>query len=199
MSDDDPEPLSPLAEAIASRLTPCRLREYLPEDLEACLELYRSNVPEFLAEDGLERFAEFLQLGTSYFLVAEYDGDIVACGGLELVGDSDSALLVYSLVHRDWQRHGFGSTLLAARLALLEPEERPVEVWLRSGRQAAAFFGRFGFELHRVHASRAAADEASLWLSVDAEDVLQIRDLLEDRSLRIELRESDEEDDEELP
>ena len=84
--NNDLEELSPLMEAIVPKLAACHIREYQPEDLEACIEVYRSNEPDFLAPEGLENFIEFLKLGTSYYLVIEHDGDVIGCGGLELVG-----------------------------------------------------------------------------------------------------------------
>ena len=196
--EGEPLPPSELIQAIAPKLMSCRIREYVPEDLEACLEIYRSNSPEFLHPQGLERFEEFLNVGTSYILVLEYDGDIVACGGLELIGDSDSAALVNGMVHRDYHRRGFGTTLLAARIALLEPEERPLELWMRAGKNVLPFYGRFGFALQKVNQDRADLQRgvATFWLGLDAQDIADVRDALEDRSIRIYLNDLDEEEEE---
>ena len=92
--DNERELTSALLQVIAPKLTPCHLREYQPDDLEACLEIYRSNEPDLLPASGRAAFEQFLSMGTSYFLVIEHDGDLIACGGLELIGDSDTATLV---------------------------------------------------------------------------------------------------------
>lgn len=196
--ENSEQELSPLLQAIAPKLMPCRIREYQADDLDACAEIYRSNEPE-LDPAGLAAFVEFLDVGTSYYLVLEYNDDIVACGGLELVGDSDTASLVHCMVHGEYQRRGFGTTLLAAHIALLEPEERPVELWLKASRTSAAFAGRFGFSLHSVSAKAAGPgqDHANAWLSVDEQDVEDVRQALEERSIRIFLNDPGEEDDEE--
>lgn len=198
-ADEAPEleNASPLIQAIAPKLMPCRIREYQPEDLEACVEIYRSNEPDLLPSAGLEGFIEFLSVGTSYYLVLEHDGDIVACGGLELIGDSDTAALVHGIVHREYQRRGFGTTLLAARIALLEPEERPVDLLMRAGKSALPFYGRFGFALQKVNQDRTDPNRglATFWLGIDAQDVLDVRDALEDRSIRILLNDPAEEED----
>jgi N-acetylglutamate synthase-like GNAT family acetyltransferase len=191
----DLEELSPLMEAIVPKLAACHIREHQPEDLEACIEVYRSNEPDFLAPEGLENFIEFLKLGTSYYLVIEHDGDVIGCGGLELVGDSDSSTLVYGMVHREYHRRGFGTTLLAARIALLEVEDRPIDLWMRTSTASMPFYGRFGFAYHADRSGR-ARDHASLWLSIDGQDILDTRDALEERSIRIYLNE-DEGDEEE--
>lgn len=129
------EELSPLMHAIVPRLALCRIREYDPEDLEACVEVYRSNEPDLLPGGGLDAFTAFLEGGTSYMLVIEHSGDVIGFGGLELVGDSDTALLRHGMIHREYQRRGFGTTLLAARIALLETDERPLELWMGARRR----------------------------------------------------------------
>jgi N-acetylglutamate synthase-like GNAT family acetyltransferase len=203
-SESDPPQeaeLSPLLQAIAPKLMLCRIREFESADLEACVEIYRSNVPDYLPESGLEGFIEFLAIGTSYYLVLEHDGEIVACGGLELVGDSDTATLVHGMVHGEYHRQGFGTTLLAARIALLECEVRPQEIWVHTTPATLPFYGRFGFSYHSAQRKGPGkADErAGVWLSVDDQDIEDVRFALEEREIKIFLNDPTEEeaDDEE--
>lgn len=199
--DSERELNSPLLQAICPKLTPCRIREYQPDDLEDCLEIYRSISLNSKEPEDLTNFAEFLELGTSYYLVVEYEGDVIACGGLELIGDSDTATLVYGLVHGEYQRRGFGTTLLAARIALLEPEDRPVELWISTNEATIPFYGRFGFSLHSVDEHRPGPQNhpALLWLGIDDQDILDVRTALTDRDIFIHLNEAedDEPEDEE--
>jgi len=188
--------LSPLMQAIVPKLAACSLREYSPEDLEACIEVYRSNEPDFVSPDGLQNFIDFLQAGTSYYLVIEHAGDVIGCGGLELVGDSDNAWLMHGMVHREYHRRGFGTTLLAARIALLETDERPIELWARANSPVIPFYGRFGFRLDRIlldsHATRRAPP--GLCLQIEPQDILDVRDALEERSIRIHLNDTEDEE-----
>ncbi len=139
-----------LLESITPHLTACTLREYTPDDLDACLRVYRSNEGEFFPEGAVKHFEDFLEHGTSYLLVVEQEGVVVGCGGLELSGDGPWATMVHGMIHHEHRRRGLGSTLLAARLSLVETEGRPVQIRVRSGTPAAPFFGRFGFELAQV-------------------------------------------------
>ena len=190
--------LSPLLQAIVPKLAACRIREYQPEDLEACLEVYRSNEPDFLSPEGLQNFTEFLQTGTSYYLVIEHAGDVIGCGGLELVGDSDNAWLMHGMVHREYHRRGYGTTLLAARIALLETDERPIELWTRASTPVIPFYGRFGFQLERLQVERLVTRRAppGLCLQVEPQDILDVRDALEERSIRIQLDDAEEDEEE---
>lgn len=178
-----------LIDAITPKLARCRIREFHEDDLEACLDIHRSNEPDYLEPGGIHGFVEFLARGTSYYLVVEHDGKIVACGGLELAGDSDHTTLVYGLVHRQFHGKGFGSTLLAARLSLLEHEGGPVPVWMSTSLAAASFYGRFGFALHSVTPDPVGPerDQGLLWLSVTPAEIEALRALLARREIHIEL------------
>lgn len=201
--DAGSEELSPLMHAIVPRLALCRIREYDPEDLDACVEVYRSNEPDLLPGGGLDAFTAFLEGGTSYMLVIEHSGDVIGFGGLELVGDSDTALLRHGMIHREYQRRGFGTTLLAARIALLETDERPLELWMGAPPSAVPFYGRFGFKLERVHPGATGGGvghSAMFSLMIEPQDILDVRDALEEREIQIELNEetdAEEETDEE--
>lgn len=191
--------LSPLMHAIVPKLALCRIREYEPEDLEACVEIHQSNEPDLLPAEGLDSFTAFLEGGTSYMLVIEHAGDVIGFGGLELVGDSDTALLRHGMIHREYHRRGFGTTLLAARIALLETDERPLELWMSAPPASVPFYGRFGFKLERVHPGATgggAGHTAMFSLMIEPQDILDVRDALEEREIRIELNEeTDGEDD----
>jgi ribosomal protein S18 acetylase RimI-like enzyme len=189
--DADLEPLSELLQVIVPKLAACSIREYHPNDLEACLDIHESNEPDFVRPQDRQAFREFLELGTTYQLVLIHDGDVIACGGLDLLGDEGSAYLLHGMVHEEYQQRGFGTALLAARLALLEVEDRPLDVWLRASAEAAGFYRRFGFQAvldedAESHASM--PDQILLCRSLDAQDILDIRDALEERNLRIKLR-----------
>eukprot|EP01031_Cornospumella_fuschlensis_P020046 gene20046-24566_t len=91
-----------LVDIIRPKLVPCRIREFHSDDLTACLNIHRSNEPDLVNPAALDKFVEFLAQGTSYLLVVEKDGQVVACAGLELVGDSNAAKLLHAMVHRDF-------------------------------------------------------------------------------------------------
>lgn len=178
---------SDLIAALQPKLRACHIREFQPEDLEACLEIHRSNQPDLLDPDSLESVTEFLTNGTSYILVIEHEGKVIACAALELTGDADIAKLYHAMVRRDFQRQGFGTTLLAARLSLLESEGgRPVHVLLRTRPEAASFHGGYGFLMHTLEKD---SGTAILRLTVMPEDISAIRAALEEAGVEIVLNE----------
>lgn len=178
-----PDALPTLAEVFHPKLVNCRIREYLPEDRDACLALYHTNIPGFLTDQDADTFVELLEHGTSYLLVAEHDTQVVACGSLELLGDTGMARIIHDAVHRDYQRKGIGSTLLAARLSLLEPEnEKPVQVFLRAKPEAAAFYSSYGFSIHTFEKNIAV-----FRLAISPEEITSLRETLASRGIDIEL------------
>ena len=186
MSSPDSHPS--LLETFQPKLVACRIREFNPDDQEACLAIYRSNEPDFLDPAEFGEFEEFLAHGTSYLLVIEKDDKVIACAGLELVGDTNTAKLRHGMVHRDFHRQGIGSTLLAARLSLLEPEdEKAVPVFIRAKPQAAGFYGHFGFALNTLERGTAILN-----LVVTPEDIEALRTELAERGIQIELNPMDE-------
>ncbi|MDZ4286866.1 MAG: GNAT family N-acetyltransferase [Prosthecobacter sp.] len=195
MSTSDTHPS--LIEALRPKLVPCRIREFHADDLEACLDIHRSNEPDLLDPSGLGTVVEFLAHGTSYVLVVEQAGKVVACAGLELVGDANAAKLIHAMVHRDYQHRGIGTTLLAARLSLLEPEEdEPVQVLLRARPAAAAFYGGFGFALHTLEREQGSA---ILRLIVTPDDIESLRAEFAQRGIEIELNPLEESQAEDVP
>lgn len=189
MSSSDSAEVS-LMEVIKPKLVRCRIREFHAADLEACLDIHRSNEPDYLEPGGIHGFVEFLARGTSYYLVIEHDGKIIACGGLELAGDADHATLLHGMVHRNYHGQGFGTTLLAARLSLLDYEgDGFVSVWVHAGLASVPFYGRFGFRLHSVTPNPVGPERelGVLWLNVTPDEIAAIRAALDQREIQIEL------------
>ncbi|MFN0102334.1 MAG: GNAT family N-acetyltransferase [Bryobacteraceae bacterium] len=114
------------------------IRPYSPADRDACLEIFDSN-----ASENRPKFAAFLNGGPGPFFVAEHAGEIVACGGFEVNGDS--ARLHWGMVRRKWQRRGLGRLMLFYRMREITRNSAVQTVGLEAPRQAAPFFTGQGF------------------------------------------------------
>lgn len=127
------------------------IRPFDPEDRDACLALFDSNVPEFFAPHERAEFGTWLHDPGEYF-VLEDGGRVMACGGVWLDPDSSErpAGLSWGMVARNTHRQGYGSELLAFRLERLRALGA-TEAHLDTSQHSAPFFGRFGFrEVRRV-------------------------------------------------
>jgi ribosomal protein S18 acetylase RimI-like enzyme len=121
------------------------VREYLLTDLDACCDIYRSNLAEFLP-DSIELLESHLSDPFSYFLIVQSPTSILACGGLDIHADSNHAGLTFGMVRREFHRTGLGSLLTLTRLALLDGEHDPAFVELETSLAVESFYQRFGFE-----------------------------------------------------
>ncbi len=149
------------------------VREYQPTDLDACLEIYRSNLAEYLP-DTIELFETHLSEPFSYFLVVESASAILACGGLDMQADSNEAAFTFGMVRRDSHRLGLGSLLTLTRLGLLDGEHDPAFVGLETTLAVEPFYRRFGFERLSVPEQRYSGGGyyvgMGLWLSMQQRD-----------------------------
>lgn len=173
----------------ASYLVPCTIRDYNAADYDACAAVYASNVPELYPETVLTECLTFLGEGTSYHLVVEHEGRVIGCGGLELRGEGPFAHLVFGFIHRDYQKKGFGTSLLAARLSLLQHEAENITVHLETGPEVAPFFARIGFELAEVKVNKLGAgrDSGHLVLQVQPSEAEALAHTLASRGVIIQL------------
>lgn len=128
------------------------LRVYREADREACLHLFRSNLPHFFAASEESDFAEFLdtEVDENYFVVEETPGgDLLGCGGVFITGDI--AGFCWGMVASHLHRRGVGTFLLVERLRHLYTHHPHVEaVKLDTSQHSKEFFARFGFQTTRV-------------------------------------------------
>ena len=127
------------------------IRPFVPEDRDACLALFDSNLPRFFAPHERAEFGTWLHDPGEYF-VLEDGGQVVACGGvwLDPRNSERPAGLSWGMVARDAHRRGYGSALLHFRLERLRALGA-AEAHLDTSQHSAPFFARFGFrEVRRV-------------------------------------------------
>jgi len=124
-------------------------RQYSAADFEACLRVFRSNMPQYFAESELPEFASFLQSPEGEYLVAELGGTVAACGGSYL--REGVGRLCWGMVDQSQHGSSIGSALLARRLNLLFCHATDVpEVGIDTSQLSSGFFERFGFRTQRV-------------------------------------------------
>jgi [ribosomal protein S18]-alanine N-acetyltransferase len=116
-------------------------REYQTRDKEACLELFRSNMPKYFAPHEEAEFASYLENPGYYFVLEEVG--ILGCGGYALV--EAQAFLTWGMVHNSQHGTGAGKRLLLERLNLLSQHSKAKEVLLDTSQHTFGFFEKLGF------------------------------------------------------
>ncbi len=152
------------------------VREYRPEDLNACLNIYASNIEEFLPA-ALELLIDYLEGPFSYYLVIETKGEIVGCGGLDIMAEANHAAFCFGMVRRNWHRKGLGSLLTLTRLALAEADHDPAYFGLETAMLTEPFYTRFDFERLSIPEQRYVGGSyyvsMGLWLPVKSRDEIR--------------------------
>lgn len=104
------------------------VREYKHQDKERCVEIFQSNCPQFFDKDELPLFKNWLDRLASennayksptytnnekdvYYVVEASEAGIVACGGFYIIKDSNEGRLAWGMVHANFHRQGYGTTL----------------------------------------------------------------------------------------
>jgi N-acetylglutamate synthase-like GNAT family acetyltransferase len=119
-------------------------RSYRADDVEICLELLRSNIPEFFVPSDVDRLRRFLMALPGPFFVAESAGDVIACGGWALES-ANVAVLTWGIVRRDRHGQGVGGELLRFSIDEIRRDGRAFRIRLRTVQQVQQFFARYGF------------------------------------------------------
>lgn len=112
----------------------------------ACLAIFDGNVPDYFAAAERAEFVAFLTglaVGAPY-LVLVRDGQVVACGGLE-IEPGGRATLSWGMVDRAVQARGLGTRLTQARLAMARATPGVTELTLATSQHTQGFYARFGF------------------------------------------------------
>lgn len=134
-----------------------QFRPYQATDFQACLEAFKSNVPQFFSDQEVLDFESFLntnalfqgpendKLNPNYHVVLS-GNMIVGCGGFGYRLDSDEITLIWGLIHRDFHRQGFGREFLKFRLDKLHEIYPGRPVLIDTTQFSAPFFEKYGFE-----------------------------------------------------
>jgi N-acetylglutamate synthase-like GNAT family acetyltransferase len=127
-----------------------KLRPYQPEDREACLAVFDSNVPRFFTPPERDKFAGFLdRLPGRYAVVCDDEGRVVGCGGLApTVEDPRIATLTWGMVHASLHGKGYGRALTEGRLAWLSEMPEIERVRIDTSHLTEDFYARRGFRTY---------------------------------------------------
>ncbi|MGB0506401.1 MAG: GNAT family N-acetyltransferase [Pikeienuella sp.] len=134
-------------------MTDMTSRPYAADDYAACLAIFDSNVPKFLAPEERVEFQEFLgavNADDNLYSVLIRDSAIVACGGLYIERTKRQASLSWGMVDRRLHRQKLGSALTEARLALARSRPEVDVVTLATSQHTYPFYERFGFSVTKV-------------------------------------------------
>lgn len=120
------------------------IRQYLESDIDAVVEIFRSNIPKYFGPDEEPGLREFLAGTADNYYVLDLDGEVAGAGGIAL-NDDDTVSLCWGMVHRDHLGTGLGRLLTEYRI------ERSLDVFgqkplvTSTSQHTEGFYQKFGF------------------------------------------------------
>ena len=132
-------------------MTSFTVQPYAAGALDACLDIFESNVPEFFRRDERAEYVAFLEnLPGPYFMVLDASGAVVGCGGYAIGGGSGTGDLCWGMVRRDRQGTGVGRALTELRIDRIREDDRVNTIALSTSQHTSGFYEHLGFRTVRV-------------------------------------------------
>ena len=154
-----------------------QIREYQPDDRDACMLIMQSNIPDYFHQGDLADFAQFLEnIPGTFFVVEHPTAGLIACGGIALgQASAAEAVLCYGMVTGTHLQQGIGQELLRKRLEFFLPRAPQVErIVVNTTQKTEGFFRKFGFSIveREVDGFGAGLDRVSMMVNKD--DLLRL-------------------------
>lgn len=124
-------------------LATTQIRPYLAVDRQACLAIFRSNLPRYFDSSELPEFDAFLEQASGDYFVVEQGSAVVACGGCYI--RDGKGRLSWGMVAREYYGDSIGAALLAWRVNTLFLQPGTAEITIDTSQHTAGFFARYGF------------------------------------------------------
>ncbi|WP_256014145.1 GNAT family N-acetyltransferase [Desertivirga xinjiangensis] len=126
------------------------IRAYTYQDKERVLDLLRFNTPQFFSPNEEGDLLYYLENEIEYYYVIELDRQVIGSGGFNFSGDYSKGKISWDLLHPDFQKRSFGSTLLKYRIKKLKEFSSVREITVRTSQQAYKFYEKHGFQLQGI-------------------------------------------------
>ena len=123
-----------------------RVVPYTSQYQDACLNVFKSNIGKYFADNELEEFEEFLGskvYSIKYFVVLS-DNKVIGCGGYYF--RDGEIRLVDGMIEKTSHKTGAGLLLLEHRLNAAKCEYPDKSIGIATSQHTEGFFKKYGFE-----------------------------------------------------
>lgn len=139
------------------------IRTYVPRDRTSCLEIFKSNCPQYFDLSELNDFKIWLtgqdHQKTAYrntkienYYVIQKEEELIGCGGFYVASDTPSASMAWGMIHHDFHKQGLGQLLFQFRIDEIKKAYPKNDILLNTSQHTFRFFERFGFEVTKITA-----------------------------------------------
>jgi len=129
------------------------MNQYLPytqADKENCLEIFKSNTPDFFGANEEADFADFLERLPCPYYVLKVNDEVIGCGGFFVNEEKHTAGLCWGMVKRKFHKHGYGKYILLKRLDEICNHTHVEKILLDTSQYSKGFFEKLGFIVYEI-------------------------------------------------
>ena len=137
------------------------IRPYTANDKGACLEAFKSNMPEYFAAAELPDFESWLDQQaeqatpasaniTEQYYVIEKSSKVIGCGGYYINLTKRQATMTWGLVNRAFHKQGIGKELFQYRIAAIREICPACTIILDTSQYFLPFFQKLGFGITKI-------------------------------------------------
>lgn len=127
-----------------------QIRTYTDSDIDSLLNLLRLNTPEYFAREEEQDFIKYLSEKLDLYFVAEENGAIIGCGGINRYDDGKTAFISWDIIHPAHQGKGVGAKLTKYRIDVIKKREDVDKIIVRTSQHAFKFYEKMGFTLIEI-------------------------------------------------
>jgi ribosomal-protein-alanine N-acetyltransferase len=134
------------------------IRDYTASDRNDCIEIFKTNMPDFFESSELPQFETWLDKEIKkehpenlvYYYVLETSGKVIGCGGFYLNPERKQAGMIWGMVSRAYHGNGFGKRLLEFRMQKIKSLGPQAQIMLDTSQYSYPFFEKMGFKLTTI-------------------------------------------------
>ena len=143
------------------------IRPYTPADKEKCLEIFRSNCPQFFDNSELALFDTWLnhQSGEgpayhsptytdsekdAYFVLETPENGLIGCGGFYIVKKENEARLAWGMIHAGFHHRGYGTQLYRHRYDCITRDWPGYKLTMGTSQHTFPFYEKMGLQVTRI-------------------------------------------------
>lgn len=116
------------------------IREYLPTDKEAVMNLIKLNTPDYFAEKEAADLNKYLDKEIELYYVLLVDGTVIGSGGINFAENKTIGKISWDIIHPDFQGKSLGTKLLKYRIEVLKTIPGIQKITVRTLQVAYKFY-----------------------------------------------------------
>ncbi|ASZ11841.1 GNAT family N-acetyltransferase [Chitinophaga pendula] len=130
-----------------------KIRPYNANDKQACITVFKSNMPKYFGTAELPDFDKFLDdylsrntaPETEQYYVISLDDTVIGCGGYHIDRHKMEASLTWGMVDQQYHKQGIGKRLFVYRVMAIQEVCPACRIRLDTSQHVFPFFEKLGF------------------------------------------------------